>query len=146
ETLGHHLGDGRRQIAHRGDVDAGQVRERLEMVPRDAPRPDDGGLQRRLPVWRPTSATSGPRSMIRAGTPTAVAPGGTSVRTTLDAPIRAPRPMRTPPSTCAYAPKSTSSSITGTGPPSWRFPIVTPWRSVQLAPIRTSACTTTFPK
>ena len=39
--------------------------------------------------------------MIRAGTPTAVAPGGTSQSTTLIAPIFAPLPTRTPPSTCA---------------------------------------------
>lgn len=37
------------------------------------------------------------RAASRAGMPTAVAPGGTSVRTTLIAPILAPRPMRTGP-------------------------------------------------
>lgn len=40
-------------------------------------------------------------SMIRAGMPTAVAPGGTSHSTTLMAPTFAPRPIRMPPSTWA---------------------------------------------
>ena len=84
--------------------------------------------------------------MIRAGMPTAVAPAGTSRRTTLIAPTFAPRPTRTPPSTWAYAPSSTSSSRTGAGPSSSRLPIVTPCRSVQLAPITLSAWTKMLPK
>src|SRR5690606_26264077 len=51
-----------------------------------------------------SSGDSSPRvtsGTMRAGTPTAVAPSGTSCSTTDSAPMRQPLPMRTPPSTCA---------------------------------------------
>src|SRR5262249_37508845 len=53
-----------------------------------------------------------PRTM-RAGTPTAVAPAGTSVTTTALAPMRAPSPTVTAPRILAPAPMNTSSPITG---------------------------------
>lgn len=54
--------------------------------------------------------------MIFAGTPTAVAPSGTSQRTTAPAPIFAPLWITMFPSNTALAPIETSSSMMGTPP------------------------------
>ena len=61
-------------------------------------------VKRRFPLFRKITrlaAGQDTAGITRAGTPTAVAPAGTSHRTTLMAPIFAPLPIRTPPSTCA---------------------------------------------
>ena len=68
--------------------------------------------------------------MMRAGLPTAVAPGGTGFITTALDPTRAPSPTVKPPSTCALAPTITPLPKVG-----WRLvprprlvpPSVTPW-------------------
>ncbi len=63
---------------------------------------DDAAI---LAFGLPESAVqSGARSMIRAGLPTAIAPAGTSLSTTALAPMIAPSPIRTAPSTTAPAP------------------------------------------
>jgi glycosyltransferase involved in cell wall biosynthesis len=52
------------------------------------------------------------RVSVRAGTPTTVSPGSTSVVTTAPAPTNAPAPMRTPPSTVAPEPRLAPRSTT----------------------------------
>ncbi len=78
---------------------------------------------------RSRSASVSSRRM-RAGLPTAVAPGGTGLTTTALDPMRAPAPTVKPPSTCELAPTMTPASSVG-----WRLaprasdvpPSVTPW-------------------
>ena len=68
--------------------------------------------------------------MIRAGLPTAVAPGGTGFSTTALEPTRALSPTVKPPRICEFAPTITPRPSVG-----WRFapfvskvpPSVTPW-------------------
>ena len=68
--------------------------------------------------------------MMRAGLPTAVAPGGTGLVTTADEPILAPSPTVKPPSTWLLAPTTTPLPSVGcrlVPLPSEVPPSVTPW-------------------
>ena len=75
-------------------------------------------------------AASALASMMRAGMPTAVAPGGTGLSSTAFEPTRAPSPTVKPPSTLAPALTTTPRPSVG-----WRLaplysvvpPSVTPW-------------------
>ncbi len=69
-----------------------------------------------------------------AGTPTAVAPAGTSRITTALAPTEQPSPRWMPPRILAPAPTNTQSPMTGNSQV-LRIPTVTEWMKVAFAPI-----------
>ena len=84
-ALGGALGEPRGKVAHGGQLNSGQRLNACEVLTGDLPGSDQGGLH-----GVSTAAADGLRSMIRAGTPTAVDQGGTSQSTTLMAPTFAP--------------------------------------------------------
>src|SRR5262249_30405055 len=94
EPLGGGLGQGGREVADAHDLDFRQGAEAAQVLTSDLAGSDQGGFDH-------GSVCGEGRGMIRAGSPPATAPGGTSRSTTLSAPTFAPRPIRTPPSTWA---------------------------------------------
>src|SRR5262245_22805967 len=92
-----------------GHEDVAGVAVRDELRPFRTQGPEAGvvadALDHRAPARRITGCLGvSPTLMTRAGTPAATASGGTSFTTTAFAPMCAPRPMRTGPSTLAPTP------------------------------------------
>src|SRR5438552_9278513 len=95
----------------RGQRHVGTTRDQLELTPRRRVRPGvfDRGLQ--PPDHLASLASTGFLRIALAGTPTAVAPSGTSFVTTEPAPVRAPLPSLTGATSIVSTPTNAPSPI-----------------------------------